>query len=268
MERHRRVRSDGRAGRRGRRTGVLQTPEIHGGPYRPFRPPLAAARRAGLRAFRRLRRMQVAEHALRRTAPLQAGAGRRATETHRRNRAARDRPDQGLAADAVLPQQTGIHFQRPALADARGDRRAGRAGAGTGPRLPYSGTVRQGARHPQMLAAARSVERDPAGSPRILHRPGLLVLRYPRASGTDAQPDRAHRVDGRGDGDRRVRGRRPRAHRRAAEPHEGALSRTGIADVGRQHETQRHDRRSGNPPAQRARPYFRRDGKPAFQGTR
>ena len=89
------------------------------------------------------------------------------------------------------------------------------AGAGTGPRLPYSGTVRQGARHPQMLAAARSVERDPAGSPRILHRPGLLVLRYPRASGTDAQPDRAHRVDGRGDGDRRVRGRRPRAHRRA-----------------------------------------------------
>lgn len=140
----------------------------------------------GLRAFRRLRRMQVAEHALRRTAPLKQDAGRRATETHRRNRAARDRPDQGLAADAVLPQQTGIHFQRPALADARGDRRAGRAGAGTGPRLPYSGTVRQGARHPQMLAAARPVERHPDGDQTFLRRERLYVPQCPRAYGADA----------------------------------------------------------------------------------
>lgn len=254
-------------GRRGRRTGVLQTPEIHGRAVSSV-----SSGRSPLRVE------PVCEHF-----GVCGGCKWQNQPYDEQLRFKQEQVAEQLKriGGIELPEIGPIRgsrqtlFYRNKLEFTFSDRRwltpeeiaaPGRAGAGTGPRLPYSGTVRQGARHPQMLAAA-----DPSNAIRqelraILHRPGLLVLRYPRASGTDAQPDRAHRVDGRGDGDRRVRGRRPRAHRRAAEPHEGALSRTGIADVGRQHETQRHDRRSGNPPAQRARPYFRRDGKPAFQG--
>ncbi len=128
-------------------------------------------------------------------------------------------PCLGVGADPVLPQQARIHLRRPPLADARrgGERDGLRCRARA--RIPFSQHVRQGAGHRQVLAPARSVERHPHRDQTLLHRKRLHVPQRPRTQGADAQHDRPHGFDGRGDGDRGVRRGRPGADRRAAVDH-------------------------------------------------
>ena len=77
LERRGGIRTDDRSRRRGRRTHTLQTPPLHGGHSNKIRKTFTHAHGARMRTLRDMRRMQVAEPAVRGAAALQARAGAR-----------------------------------------------------------------------------------------------------------------------------------------------------------------------------------------------
>ena len=207
----------------------------------------------------------MAEPPLPRTAPLQGGTGTRPAHPDRQGGTSAALAHHRLGPDDALPQQTRIHLRTAALDDLRRDsgRRRHRRGRRTG--LPHSRQVRQGTRHPRMLAAAGPLERNPAGNETLLPGTRLQLLRHPRTPRPDAQPRGAHLLHGRSHGHRRIRRGRPRTHRGPARPLEGAVSGNHLADVHGQYEAERLDGRHRRPPVERPRPHLRGDGGAAFQ---
>ena len=79
------------------------------------------SRRTFLPALRCLRRLQMAEPALRGAIEVQTAAGLRPASPHRKGGAARVPPHPWLSEDAGLPQQTGLRSFQPPLPYKRGN---------------------------------------------------------------------------------------------------------------------------------------------------
>ena len=225
-----------------------------------------------MRAFRHLRRMQMAEPALRGAAQGQAAAGARPAGAHREGGAAHVSPHPRLREDMGVSQQAGVWMLRQAMVYAGGaarpiarPRRTGQLGH----RLPHHGSVRQDLPHQQVLAHGRPAQRHTQRDRALRQGDRHDVLRRSRAAWTVAQPHAPHVEHGRVDAAHTVplrRGGRRGEGEGAAQPPGRPLPADLIAHLRGQPEGQRHHRRPRPYNLQGHRLHLRDDGGAALQG--